>query len=358
MAASLIAQNNTNTLPPMPAPVSSPAAESTPLPAPAPASTPAPETKPATPPKHKHTAAHRAVHHRTESSLLDQSVSLTPGPATVNVPELMVRGQAGLKGEVVARLYKNDSVTVLEQINLAKHEEGEPSQWAKISYPTNGHIWVDSKFVDNGVVSARKLNLRAGPGENYSVVGIVEKGTSVNVVETKGDWIKIEAPTNAYAFVAARFLTEEAAPTAVATTAPPPPEAPETQPTPPPTQTSVAPPEPIVSAPPPPPQPTVPPVRIVQHEGVVAGVNSLIAPTEYRLFDPTTQEDIDFLYPIQRDMDLSKYVNARVIVTGEEGIDQRWPNTPIIAVQSIELVDSNAVQHFSQQELTIPRDRH
>ena len=50
---------------------------------------------------------------------------------------LIVRGQAGLKGEVVAHMSMGDTVTVLSQINLDKHTADEPAQWAKIACPTN-----------------------------------------------------------------------------------------------------------------------------------------------------------------------------------------------------------------------------
>lgn len=344
MAASLIAQDNTNSLPPMPPPVSSPAAESAPA--------PGPEMAPANPPAApavKHVRKHKpVVHHKPATP--EPSVSLTPGPAEVNVKDLVVRGQAGLKGEQVAHLHKGDTVNVLEQINLAHHAADEPSQWAKISFPSSAHVWVNSKFVSNGQVSTKRLNLRAGPGEDYSVVGVLEQGTPVQQIETKGNWIQIEPPTNAFAFVAARYLTEVAA--AAPPPPPPPSEMPETTPT------QVPPPQAIVTTPqppPPPPQPTTPPVRIVQHEGIVGGVGSIIAPTEYKLYDLNTKQDIDYLYPISANIDLSRLVDDEVIVTGEEGIDQRWPNTPVIAIQSIQVVRTNVIKHL---DTTIPRLRH
>jgi Bacterial SH3 domain len=344
VAASLLAQNNTNTLPPIPPPVSSPAAETAPATPPAATTTTAP-----TPPKHK--KPHKPVA-KKKPAAPESSVTLAPGPAEVNASELVVRGQAGLKGELVTHLHKGDTVIVLEQINLSKHEAGEPDQWAKISFPTNAHLWVDSKFVDaSGTVSSKKLNMRAGPGENYSVAGVLEKGTQVTKIETKGTWIKIEPPANAYAFVAAKFLTQEPAPVAVASN---PPEAPEA----PPTQMQVPEQPQIVTAPPPQQQPLIPPVRIVSHEGVVGTVGSPTAPTTYKIYDPDTKEDIDFLYPISANIDLGKLVDSRVIVTGEEGIDKRWPNTPIIAVQSIEVLQQDAVKRFSKQDLTPPRQRH
>lgn len=344
MAASLFAQNNPNTLPAVPAPVTSPAAET------APATTPAPATNTATPPV-KHIRKHHVVKHKP--AMKEPTVMLSPGPAEVSASELTVRGQAGLKGEAVAHLSKGETVNVLEQINLSHHAADEPSQWAKISYPTNGHVWVLAKYVNNGTVSTKKLNLRAGPGENYSVVGVIEQGASINEVETKGNWMKIEPPANAYAFVAAKYLTQEAGtmPNAVAGG----PETPEVPPTP----TPVQPQQQIVPTPPPqpapPPQPPQPTVRIVQHEGVVGPVGSVIAPTAYKLYDPDTKVDIDFLYPTSPDQDLHNLVDDRVIVTGEEGVDARWPNTPVIAIQNIQILGKNVIKRL---DLTPPKLRH
>jgi uncharacterized protein YgiM (DUF1202 family) len=351
IAASVIAQDNTNSLPAIPAPVSSPAAETAPAAAPEPemASTNSPAGKPA-----KHIRKHRPAVHKKPSAP-EPVVSLSPGPAEVSTKDLTVRGQAGLKGEMVTHLHKGDQVTVLEQINLAHHAADEPSQWAKISYPTNGSVWVDAKYIDaNGTVSSKKLNLRAGPGENYSVVGVVEHGESVSQLETKGNWMKIQPPTNAYAFVAAKFLAEVTPPPAPPA---PPAEAPEA----PPLQTQVPPPQQIVMTPPPPPvppQPETPPVRIVSHEGIVGPSGSVVAPTDYKLYDLATKQDIDFLYPTAPNMDLKSLVDDRVIVSGEEGIDQRWPNTPVMAIQNIQVVATNVIKRFSRADLTPPRQRH
>jgi uncharacterized protein YgiM (DUF1202 family) len=344
MAASLYAQDNNNSLPPVPPPVSSPAAESAPASAPA----PAPETAPAAPaPKPAKHAKPHVVHHAPATP--EPSVTLNPGPADVNVNDLTVRGEAGLKGEPVVHLHKGDSVTVLEQINLAHHAADEPAQWAKIAYPSSAHVWLDSKYVDaSGAVTAKKLNLRAGPGENYSVVGVVEKGTSVTQIKTQGHWMQIQPPANAYAFVAARYLKQEA----LAAAAPPPP--PEMPPVP----TQVPPQQQINLAPPPPPAPPTPTVRIVSHEGVVGSVGSPTAPTDYKLYDLTTKQDINFLYPASPNMDFSKLVDDKVIVSGEEGIQANWPNTPVMAVQEVQVVETNVIKHFSRENLEQPRQRH
>ena len=84
---------------------------------------------------------------------------------------------------------------------------------------------------------------------------------------------------------------------------------------------------------------------MVSHEGVVRPVGSIAAPTKYELYDPATDVDINYLYTTSPSLDLSRYVNMRIIVTGEEGIDARWKDTPLINIQSIQVIAQNAVQH-------------
>ena len=311
IAMSAVAQDNTNTLPPIPAP--SPAV------APAP-STPAPAVEPApkaAPVKKKHKAA-------PAKPIKEPAVTLVPGPAEV-AANINARGQAGLKGEVVSHLKKGQTVTVLDQINLDKHKANEPAQWAKIALPSSTHAWVKSSYIDatSKTVLPKKLNLRAGPGENFSVLGVIERGTAVNEITTKGDWIQIDPPGNGYAFVAAMYLKQEATATAPAPTPVPEP------------QTMAAAPS----------EPTAPPVRVVSHEGVVRAVGSIVAPTKYELYDPATDVNINYLYTTSPTLDLSRYVNMRIIVTGEEGLDARWKDTPLINIQSIQVIQQNAVPH-------------
>ena len=237
LATTAVAQVNTNSLPEIPAP-----AMVTPAPAAAVASTNA--VAPVT--KKKTTATHKK---KAVKKISEPTVVLVPGPATVASPNLNLRGQAGLKGEVVGHVKAGDTVTVIAQINLDKHAADEPAQWAKILLPSGTKVWVNAKFVDAATktVSAKKLNLRAGPGENYSVLGAIEKGTAVNEVNTKGDWAQIETPTNAFAFVAAMHLKQEPAP------APAPVEAAPVVAAAPPTTSTVPEAQPIVTPSPPPP---------------------------------------------------------------------------------------------------------
>ncbi|HWF17696.1 MAG TPA: SH3 domain-containing protein [Verrucomicrobiae bacterium] len=276
---------------------------------------------------------------------------LVPGePAVAKQNNVNIRGQAHINSEVVGHLQKGDTVTVLEEVTLKHPKTDEPSKWAKIALPGTLHVWVNAPFIDatNQTVTARKLNLRTGPGENYSVIGTLQKGDAVKTAgNTKGDWTQIEAPTNAFAFVAAHLLTHKAPepaaptnppPTQVAVGNPPPVAPPSTE-----TPGSVAPPPPNVPLPPiaPPPAPAVeepPPPRIIEREGLVGGSVSIQAPSHYELKSLDDGTIMDYLYTTSTNLSLARYRGLTVLVTGEEELDERWPNTPVLTIQKIQVV--------------------
>jgi uncharacterized protein YgiM (DUF1202 family) len=349
MATSVLAQDNTNALPPIPAPLVAPPAEPAP---PAVTETNAPAAKP----KKHHVVPKRAA-------LVEPTVTLVPGTAQVVANNLNVRGRAGLTGEVIGHLNKGDVVTVLSETSLKKHVVGEPEQWAKIALPASTKIWVNANFIHvaTKTVLPKKLNLRAGPGENYSVLGTIEHGTVVNENDRKGSWVQIDTPTNAYAFVSAMYLKQEASGNIAENPAP----STETEPTPTPMSTPVAETQPIVTeltnATPAgmetnSPAPMVsdlntavslvntnpPPPRVVSHEGVVGHVDSVIAPTAYVLYDPATSKEINFLYTTSTNLDIGRYYGMRIVVTGEEALAERWPDTPLLTIQRIEVLATNA----------------
>jgi uncharacterized protein YraI len=364
----LTAQTETN------APLSTPPSTT----APAPGSSTS-GTTPAAKPAHakKTVAKKKPAKPANEASLL-RSVALQPGLAVVVVSNLNVRGQAKLNSEVVAHLTKGEVVTVIEEITLKHSAPDEPSAWAKILLPSGARVWINGNYLDadKKTVAARKLNLRGGPGENYSVLGLLLRGETFTQVKTKDEWLQIEAPTNAYGYVAAQYLQQRppeapAAPTVVATPPPVVAATPETTPTPPPVaepQKEVVPPPqtataaaPIVAEPPPAaatvatPPPTAPavtaeepataaveqplPPRVVQREGIVRGTSSIQAPTHFELVSTENGKTINYLHTPSPYLDLRRWKGLHILVTGEEGLDERWQNTPILTIQKLELLD-------------------
>lgn len=355
-AVSVLAQNPVS--PPPPAPAVPPPAVTAPA-------EPAPPAKPA---KKKAKTKHAKPAMPNSTIILNPPVA-----ATVKCDVLDVRGQGSFAGEVIGRLKKGDSVTVLEEITLGHPHSGEPAEWSKIIMPSSIPVWVSAEFVSSAdkTVHAKKVNLRGGPGENYSVVGGLEKGAAVKEIGKKEGWLKIEAPTNAYAFVASEYLETTEAPAPTEATAPPPSAPPPSAPpapaptvvnvpsepaaptiaAPAPTASSQAeqaalhkatPPEPLTTSAPP--SPAAAPEaaasegpRVVTREGSVHKCFNIQGPADFELREIKTGDLTEYLQP-PKDLKFKKFLGKRVRIVGAESLDPRWPRTPILQIQSVELM--------------------
>jgi uncharacterized protein YgiM (DUF1202 family) len=364
-------------------------------------------------------------------------------PATVNRNHVNVRGAPSVNAEVVTRLQKGAKVTFLEEISVSKPKKDEPDRWAAIKLPEGAKAWVFIPFLADNKVKAPRLNVRAGPGENYSVLARLERGAEVKEIRQMGDWMEIEPPDNARGYVDATFIDRasvgagqeiaEAAkppleqkpivyepptgrasvPASPATATPtvtntPPPTVAETPTvvTPPPviTTPSTNPPTVITEAPtvaietpkeepkpeikPAQPEPTPTPAIITRPAGEVAGPGpnqplgnqgpadsdtpkrvlppvgpavvtpNTIAVTEKRIVRregevrstkfniqaPTFFElvgergtKLNYLSGEKAGFKLKDYKGLRVVVTGEESIDQRYPDRPVLELETIEV---------------------
>jgi len=359
------------------------------------------------------------------------------GVGTVVGENVNVRGRATLASEIITRVQRGEKVTVLEEVTLSKPKPDEPTQWYRIALPPNTPVWVHGDFLDDAKSTKRRLNLRGGPGENYSILGRLEKGTAVKEIRRKEEWVEIETPSDSYAFVAADLVEfigsfvarannaeSSATPPAASTpaTAPasvaPPTEKPTETPitlvadekvarspvvpeapaltvvevkvdppvvaaAPPSTPvpvipsivaqtapTSVAAPAPSPSTP----APTAPPLvatavpapspssasgltpivgsqpadassgsekptrRLVAREGLISGTlfNSIQAPTYFGLRTLQDGRLINYLHAGKLGLKLEAYKGRKVLITGEEFIDKRWPRIPVLELESIE----------------------
>ena len=341
LATSVVAQQATNTSPS--APLATPAAAPASTSVSAPAKTNAPPSAPNKKKSAKKKSEKKSVAKKKDAAAELKTVPLVAGPALVIASNVNVRGQARLKSEIVGRLNRDQAVVVIEEVTLKNSGPDEPSAWAKIHLPENVRVWVNTPFIDatNKTVIPKKLKLRAGPGENYSILGMLKRGETIKEASAKGDWMEIEAPPDAYAFVAAQYLKQEpggalppAEPTVPVVEAPPVAAAPTDAPlltatNEPPTLTNA---EPTAAEEP-------PPKRIVQREGIVRGTVSIQAPTTFALISPENGRTINYLHTTSSDLDLKRYKGLRIIVTGEEGLDERWRNTPVITIQRIQVVE-------------------
>ena len=363
VSANLFAQPSTNLPPPLPLDAPMMLSEATNPPAVKPAKAAKKKAvKPAAKKSVTKPAAKPAAKAAAKKSAAPEfkSLPLVAGPSVVVAQHVNVRTRPGLSGEVLTKLTNGEPVIVLEEIKLKHSGPEEPSAWAKIALPAPAQAWIKTAFIDAAAktVIPKKLNLRGGPGENYGVLGTLLKGDSVTEIETKGEWTKIAPPAGAYAFVAAQYLSQDAGALAAAglSTGTPPPATPATvtetpiiaattTEVPPTTATSeiisnelAAAMHSTVSLAPPPVENLPPPPRIVQHEGIVRSNTSIQSPTKFELVSPENRRLINYLYTTSTNLDLNRYKGLHIIVTGEEGLDERWKFTPVITIQKIQVL--------------------
>jgi hypothetical protein len=70
----------------------------------------------------------------------------------------------------------------------------------------------------------------------------------------------------------------------------------------------------------------------------VGGSVSIQAPSHYELKSLDDGTIMDYLYTTSTNLSLARYRGLTVLVTGEEELDERWPNTPVLTIQKIQVV--------------------
>ena len=77
--------------------------------------------------------------------------------------------------------------------------------------------------------------------------------------------------------------------------------------------------------------------RIVTREGYVHKAYNIQAPADFELHESKTDRLIDYLQQPAA-LNFNIYIGTHISVTGPEMIDQRWPRTPVLQVQSVSLI--------------------
>ncbi len=199
--------------------------------------------------------------------------------------------------------------------------------WLKIALPAHAKCYVASKFIHDGASTGDAVNIRCGPGANFKDVGKLAKGEKVEVVETAGDWTRIKPTAHCAGWVAAEFIEMAApAPAPIQTTevAPPPISQP-----------------PVATAPMPAPPATSSPeieTHYVVKDGYLASVQEAGAPARYALMTETVGGRAYIMaYLDAPQMDLVRYEGKHVRVLGNQTWkrDERYP---VIAVERLDPV--------------------
>ncbi len=151
------------------------------------------------------------------------------GTGTVNCTTLNVRSGAGTSNSVVTTISEGQTVSI-----AGSAKDGAGTEWYAVTFTKNGKSYsgyVSSVYIttDGGsgqtestsgaytpvqaVVNCSSLNVRSGPGTQYSVTGQLSKGTSVTVTGEDRDgsnvvWYEISF-NKSTGYVHSSYLTKE-----------------------------------------------------------------------------------------------------------------------------------------------------
>ncbi|MDP2938885.1 MAG: SH3 domain-containing protein [Candidatus Omnitrophota bacterium] len=124
-----------------------------------------------------------------------------PFVGLVTHDKVNVRAGANTNFEILSKLAVNERVTVLSK----------SYEWYKISLPKDSVCYINERYVkitdSEYIVTANRVNLRAKPGENFTVIGWVDKGQTVKILKKTGNWYGIEPLGNCVGWVNEKFIS-------------------------------------------------------------------------------------------------------------------------------------------------------
>jgi uncharacterized protein YgiM (DUF1202 family) len=122
---------------------------------------------------------------------------------------LNIRSGPGKGYASVGSYNAGDSVTILEQFTYNGTTWGCTNQgWISMDYVTVGTAGnTTTTTSQTGTVIGNGLNVRSGPGSNYSKVASITNGTKVTILEDSGNgWYKIDYGNGKTGYASSQFI--------------------------------------------------------------------------------------------------------------------------------------------------------
>ncbi|MBU1147509.1 MAG: SH3 domain-containing protein [Candidatus Omnitrophica bacterium] len=124
-----------------------------------------------------------------------------------------VRAGDNINYEILGKLKKGDPVKIVDK----------RYSWFKVALPETAHLYINKDYVDiidkkgtgkvlslsKGKVNATRVNLRAGPGTKYSILGQASSPQELRIVSEKDDWYEIKPPEETAGWIHASQLMFE-----------------------------------------------------------------------------------------------------------------------------------------------------
>lgn len=117
------------------------------------------------------------------------------------IDDTNVRAGQSQNFEALIQLKKGEKVVVMEH----------SYSWYKIKLPAEAKSYISKNYVtilDNGLgeISGNRVNIRAGLGINFTILGQVREGEHVSILEEFEDWYRIEPAEGTFGWIKEDFV--------------------------------------------------------------------------------------------------------------------------------------------------------
>lgn len=132
---------------------------------------------------------------------LPQDISVAAnGTVTITESPVNIRNGPGLSYQLVKQVKRGEEFTIIKeqgdwiQIQLSAAKTGWVANWV-VTKTTNGTTTTGSSSSNKKIAetNTNQLRVRTGPGTNFRIIGYLNKGQAVSVIDDNENWVKISA---------------------------------------------------------------------------------------------------------------------------------------------------------------------
>lgn len=83
--------------------------------------------------------------------------------------------------------------------------------WAKVDLPKGVYVFISKQYVQpgkngQGIITAEQVNVRPEPNLRQPAMCQIKKNDTVRIIETAGEFYKIEPPAETFAYISAKYI--------------------------------------------------------------------------------------------------------------------------------------------------------
>ncbi len=121
----------------------------------------------------------------------------------VNTDAINIRSDSRVSAEVISQANKGDKLEVVLELY----------GWYKVRLPKIAPSFIKKSLAASAdqkiaKVTGNRVNVRLSPNESSPILGKIDKDQTINILEDKGDWYKIEPINDSFGWINKRFITK------------------------------------------------------------------------------------------------------------------------------------------------------